>query len=400
MRQLSGIGAALSRARHVKHATGKPVLQQLSEIARLRLGDGKVMPDEYFGFGLFDDRLHDAEAKRRFIGQWAKDGVYRVNEGGWRATGDDKLVSYLVLAGLGAPHPKVRAIYHPTRDFPTTLLRTPADVADYLRTTSYPLFSKPADGSLAECVYLLRGYDPTSDRLQLGDGRSVAVGDFIADCVRARRGTIFQELIEPHPALAALCGPRVATMRLYVLNGPSGACLHRAVLRLPTGGNMYDNFKGGASGNLLAALDDDGRIVRVIGATGGGLGEVAHHPDTGAALVGWRVPDWEQAVATCLKAATAFPGLRVQAWDVAPTAAGPTLVELNTHGDLDLIQMAHRKGLMDDRWKAAVAASDSANVRPAGRSRAPLRWLNSPSNVTRALVALASAAVVWELAVA
>lgn len=216
------------------------------------------------------------------------------------------------------------------------------------------MFTKPADGSLAECVYLLRGYDAADDTLRLGDGRALAVGDFIADCARAQRGTIFQEVIEPHPSVAKLCGRRTATMRLYVLNGPAGAILHRAVLRLPVGVNMYDNFKGGASGNLLAALDDDGHVIRVIGASGSELREVDRHPDTGASLNGWRVPDWDEAVSICTRAASAFPGLRIQAWDVASTSNGPTLVELNTHGDLDLIQVAHRKGIMDERWRATM----------------------------------------------
>jgi len=324
---------------------------------RLRFGAGKLMPDEYFEFELYDDRRFDAEAKRRFVGQWAKEAVYRVNERKWRAVGDDKLVAYLIFAGLGAPHPKVLAVHHPTRTYPTRLLRTAGETEAYLRSEApYPLFAKPADGGLAWSAYLLRGYDPGTDRLELGDGRSIPVVEFVPDCTRWPAGMIFQELIVPHPAVVALCGPRVATMRIYVLNGPGGAGVHRAVIRLPVGRNMYDNFKGGASGNLLAALDDDGRIVRVIGRTGDRLGEIDRHPDTGQPLVGWQVPDWDSAVSVCLATAAAFPGLRVQAWDVAAGDDGPLFVEMNTHGDLDLIQLAHRAGIADDRWRATIAA--------------------------------------------
>lgn len=354
MERLSGLAAAFPKARAVKRATGKPVWHQMAEMLRLRLGDGKLMPHEYFDLGLYDDRRFDGEAKRRFVGQWAKDDIYRANEGKWHAIGDDKLVAYLLFAGLGAPYPKVFAVYHPTRSYPARLLRTADDVARYLRSAPYPLFAKPADGGLAWSAYLLRGYDAVTDTLQLGDGRALAVADFVPDCTRWEAGMIFQELIVPHAEVVELCGPRVATTRLYVLNGAEGALLHRAVLRLPTGRNMYDNFKSGKSGNLLAALDDRGRITRVIGPSEAGLGEVDRHPDTGQALVGWQVPNWEHTIATCLTTAAAFPGLRIQAWDVAIAAGGPLFVEMNTRGDLDLIQVVHRKGLVDDRWHAAL----------------------------------------------
>ena len=356
MQRLYGLAEALPRARAAKKLTGKPVLRQLSEMIRLRLGRGKLMPDEYFGFELYDDARFDTDAKRHFVGQWAKDGIYRANERKWRAVGDDKLVAYLIIAALGAPHPTVLAVYHPTRNYPARLLRTPDEVAAYLRSEApYPLFAKPADGGLAWSAYLLRGYDPATDCLRLGNGHSMTVSELVPDCTRGDAGMIFQELIAPHPAIVELCGPHVATMRLCVLNGPGGPTLHRAVFRLPVGGNMYDNFKGGESGNLLAALDDEGRIIRAIGKVGSGLQEIERHPDTGRALRGWQVPDWDRAVRTCLATAAALPGLRIQAWDVAPTPDGPTFVEVNTHGDFDLLQIAHRTGIIDERWQGALA---------------------------------------------
>jgi len=65
-----------------------------------------------------------------------------------------------------------------------------------------------------------------------------------------------------------------------------------------------------------------------------------------SSLTGMRVPRWAQAVELCLDAATAFPGIRTQSWDVALTAAGPVLLELNFGGDLNLHQLAHRRGML------------------------------------------------------
>ena len=354
MRQLAGFGTALGRARDAKRETGKPVLRQLAEMLRLRLQHGKLMPDEYFGFGLYDDRRFDGEARRQFVGQWAKDAIYRRNERKWRALGDDKLIAHLVFAGLGLRQPKVVAVHHPHRQFPARLLRTPEELKAWLRSdASYPLFAKPSGGGSASSAYLLDGHDPAGDAMRLGDGRSMPVDDFVRDCVRWKSGMIFQELVLPDADVAAVCGPRVATARLYVLNGNQGAALHRAVLRVPTGRNMYDNFRGGASGNLLAALDDGGRIVRVVRQREGKLVEIDRHPDTGRPLVGWQVPGWDGLVSACLGAAAAFPGLCVQAWDVAIAAGGPMFIEMNTRGDLDLIQLAHGRGIIDAKWQAS-----------------------------------------------
>jgi hypothetical protein len=74
--------------------------------------------------------------------------------------------------------------------------------------------------------------------------------------------------------------------------------------------------------------------------------EVAEHPDTGATLVGLSVPDWQKAMDLCRYAAAMFPGIRTQSWDVALTDAGPVVLELNFGGDLNLQQLARRRGAL------------------------------------------------------
>ena len=64
------------------------------------------------------------------------------------------------------------------------------------------------------------------------------------------------------------------------------------------------------------------------------------------------MPDWPALTALGLEAATVFPGLRMQAWDIALTDRGPVLVEVNIGGDFNLPQLAHDQGLMDERFRA------------------------------------------------
>jgi len=96
---------------------------------------------------------------------------------------------------------------------------------------------------------------------------------------------------------------------------------------------------------------DSGAIERV----GTGLwpdgSEVTHHPDTKQQLLGWTLPDWQQAMAMCLSAATHFPGLKLQNWDIAFCSQGPVLMELNTEADLGVPQYVGRTPFINQAMK-------------------------------------------------
>ena len=42
--------------------------------------------------------------------------------------------------------------------------------------------------------------------------------------------------------------------------------------------------------------------------------------------------------------------IRTQSWDVALTDKGPVLLEVNFGGDLNLAQLAHGTGVLDDAY--------------------------------------------------
>ena len=168
---------------------------------------------------------------------------------------------------------------------------------------------------------------------------------------------IFQEPIVPHPEIAARIGNRVSTLRMMILNPPDGPFVHRIALRIPVGDNMVDNFRSGKSGNLLGRVDhDSGRVVGVFSGVGPNWRSVAAHPDTGGSLEGWTLPCWTETSKIVLDAATAFPGFRIQGWDVAITPNGPTFVELNHRGDFDLLQQAEGRGVADQTFLRALRA--------------------------------------------
>jgi hypothetical protein len=341
-------------------AHGKSLRAQVGEIWRLRFGPGKLAPDEYYAYQLYDDRRFSFADKRAFLGRAVQTRIIRQGNRAleWWMVAHDKLLFYSMLKGLGLPVPESVALYHGTRRFGAVgVLASPDELARHLRTgLPYPCFGKPVTGIRSVGVAALEAYRKEDDALILHDGTTVGVEAFVREIEPYRKeGYLFQEMLRPHAELEAVCGPRVSTVRLIVLLEDQGPSVLHALWKVPLGANPADNFW--RPGNMLAALDAaSGRVGRVIQGVGPDQRQLDRHPETGQPLLGMALPDWNAAVELCLSAAKALPGLRMQAWDVAPTDRGPVLVEVNIGGDFNLPQLAHARGLMDERFRRFLAS--------------------------------------------
>ena len=132
------------------------------------------------------------------------------------------------------------------------------------------------------------------------------------------------------------------------MNPDGPARLFRALWKIPVGDAMTDNFDSGKSGNLVAEIDRaTGKVLRVQSGAGLVGKEVFEHPETGVTFRNFQIPDWHEYVALAERATSAFPGIRLQHWDLAITRDGPVILELNTFGSLDFVQLSHQKGFLD-----------------------------------------------------
>jgi hypothetical protein len=347
---------------------GRSPGQQLKEIVGLALAPGRLQPEDYFYYRLFESR-YDAAAQQRFVGKRLEPRLHRLTcDADWAIVAHDKLVCHGLLQSLGFPMPTNRALYRETPGFalPGALLALAdrAALASALRSgIAGPLFGKPVRGIRSVGVLSIDGYDAASDRLRLAHGQSVSVDETVqALAAYGRDGYLLQARIAQHPAVTAICGDAVATVRVVVLLTGAGPVIHRALWKLPAGTNVADNFW--RPGNLLAAVDaETGRITRAVQGVGPEAREVDRHPTSDAPLVGDQLPDWPQLVALVRQAATALPGVRMQAWDVALGATGPLLVEVNIGGDYNLPQLATGSGTLDDRFIAFLAECAKARGR-------------------------------------
>jgi hypothetical protein len=335
--------ALQQHGRAVKARDGVTRLRQLTEMVMLRVGPGKLTARDYYRMQVYRRDL-SLWRKRAYVSNQALSS----REPEWSEIANDKLICYLMLAAHGVRVPEVLAICHKLRVYLNRpAIRDAEAVAIYLaQHARYPFISKPVAGVFSNGFAVLEEYDSKASMLRLGDGSRISLDDFSQECMRWRRGVLFQELLVPHPDIATAFGHRVCTLRLIVILHESGPRLFRALWKIVAGGNMADNYW--RPGNILARLDrDTGVIEQCTTGLGPNMRVVDRHPDTGRVLKGFRVPCYEEAVNVTLRAARVFSGLNMQAWDIAVTPDGAVPLEVNDVGSLFLPQMADQRGLYE-----------------------------------------------------
>jgi hypothetical protein len=317
------------------------------EMAQLRRPPNRLTPGEY---ELYRLEGLSWEEKSQFLGANSMTAVSANNDLRSQALTRDKLITYGILRFHQFPFPDIKAVGHPSRGFPDAFsLRSLEDISAYFETRAeFPIFMKPIDGNAGVGSIFVEAY--ADGMLQLRNGETMPLSQYVERWI-CREGILLQTVARPHPEIASRFGPRLATARVVVLMGESGPLVHRAALRIPAGKNMVDNFRHGASGNLLGAIETDtGVVSNVIGKNQTRLQTISTHPDTGEQIIGFSVPDWQQAKDMCIQAAPLFPGIRYQSWDIAFTDQGPQTIEVNSGGDVDVLQLASGRGIADATW--------------------------------------------------
>ncbi len=294
-RQLAGIpNVDLSENLKAALAAGKRATGIAAEVLALRRGPGKLTPQEYFYYRLWDANQEGAD-KRRFVGKIAQHLMHvAAGTREWFAASADKILFQSIMDGAGLRTPELIAATQAGRFLPDApIITDPAALADRLRDPSiYPLFAKQVAGKYSLSVLSADGFDTGTDEVLLLDGARQKVTD-VASSLVGGSGFLVQRRLSPAPDLAARFGPRLWSVRLLVLATPSGPLIHRAVAKIATGTNPADNYW--RPGNRLGAIDlASGRITRVVHGAGADLVVDAPHPDTGAPIVGTTVPSWQR----------------------------------------------------------------------------------------------------------
>ena len=326
-------------------------LKLMRDFVGLSFGPGKISFKDYTQLRLFDETFWAGADRKAVVGQFRGVEIHqRVNwEHEWWGLFDHKIAMASFLAAYGFPTIPVLALYS---DRLGTAAAHVARNAEELRRvltqeSNYPMFGKPAEGLQSLGSVGLKRFSPQTQSLETTDGRIVALDAFVAEILQHYAdGYVFQRFVTPHPAIRALCGDRLPTIRIVTLNIDGNPKVFRACWKIPAGANVADNYW--RAGNLLARIDvAKGEVVRVISGTGLGLAHHTAHPDTMVEMIGFRIPRWDEMVATVTEAARLMRHVPLIGWDAAVLESGPMIVEMNERPDFLLLQLADARGVLD-----------------------------------------------------
>jgi hypothetical protein len=354
-------------------------LKIMRDFVALSFGPGKLSFKDYTQLRLSDQAFWAGADRRAVIGQIRGVEIHQaVNfRHDWWGMLDNKIAGVSYLSAHGFPTiPTLAVLAIGLGVEKNGVLRSERELREFLANSdNYPLFGKPAEGLQSLGSLALRHCHSADGTLETLDGRSVTVEAVVADIVaNYPRGYLFQRFHAPHPEIRALCGERLPTVRIVTINVDGAPKVFRACWKIPAAGNTADNFWRG--GNLLARIDvASGGVLRAV--SGAGLEMVEHtcHPDTGVALVGFQMPHWRAMLDTVIEAARLMQHVGLIGWDVAATAAGPVIVEMNERPDFFLPQFADARGVFDREFIAFMAAQKRKSADQQKRNRRELKGL-------------------------
>ena len=354
---------------------GASVSQMRKEFMSLRDANG-LGRHEYFYFGLFDPSL-PWERKREYIGNALLRRLWSaLNPIEYRYIFKNKLVFDQVCRSAGLPSPPFVAVFDPDhgRTADGRPLRTVAEIEEWIRTgTDGDIVMKPAEGAEGKMVRAFKGkrLDPAPALIALDDTPVTAqeLHDFLTDAERLREACegpetnaciLIQRRVRNHPALARLAPHTLNTLRLVTLQdrGIEPAII-AATLKLQTGTSGMDNLHWGS---LVISVDMESGFLKTAWTVAPDayrgrfeqlppLERMETAPTSGIRFADVRIPMWNEAKQTALRAAAAFPYVRAIGWDVAVTPDGPCIIEGNWAWGGAIAQGGSGRGLYHGNFK-------------------------------------------------
>ncbi len=334
----------LERA-HAK--SGRGTMELAWEFGRLARGRGRLTFEEYVQYGVYDTNRYSREEQSQFISNnlhWPITNI--CCDMTWQATTEDKWLCSRILARSGVRVPETLAVIDKTeRIYPgTRKISTAGQFCEFLTSSEVGiLFGKENRGICSFGAFLLQGSDKNALQLK---GHDPLPHELFIEQFIGNTPYLLQKVQTNHPFFDRLTN-NLATVRVCILLTRTGVKIPFAVLKLPSRENIADSFW--RPGNLACNLNTrSGEILSARSKDALGTTEHAVHPETGAQLLGEVLPMWDRVLDLVLRCAPIFYPVRYQSMDIAITREEPVLIEINTGGGFDLLQLGAGKGLLTE----------------------------------------------------
>lgn len=272
----------------------------------------------------------------------------------------NKWVFWVYMNSYGITTPRVFGLFDP--EFGYTPEREPLrSVEDFQRVINRNNLTefviKPASGA--------KGFDVTviverrGDTFIAGDGREYGFAGIREICLKAfragqpleREGIVLQERVHQHDMLSRINPHCTNTMRVVTfVNNQGEVEILMTLMKFGRGRAMVDNVKQGA---FLVDVAEYGTLGPGMIEHPGRIEWLEKHPDTGAQIVGEKLPFYHEAIALARAAQRRLPQLRSLGFDTAITNQGPTIIEGNAWWSA-YPQLPMRRGLISEGMREVL----------------------------------------------
>jgi hypothetical protein len=330
MRRIDGDEGMMAAITRMAEAAGLPPPRLMADFAALAVGPGRIDFSDFERLRLYDDAFWGSHDRRRLIGaRRAHELALAINfRHDCFALATDRLAACAYLSAHGLPTEPVLAIYRPGLATPgRNLIRTRGELRVFLEANAgEPMVAQPVEGGGRRSLFT-PGADPVADI------------DRLLDEVRDAGETswLLRPLLRPHVDAAPDGARQLAPVRLLTAQGPNGPLVLRAFWRL------------GGRDDIVAYLDIESGSVD-------GIVPAAAPQRARAAPPGFSIPDWRLMKATAVEGARLMGQFGLLGWDIAATAEGPVILDIDPTPDLELHQLVDRHGLMDSWFQDFVGS--------------------------------------------
>lgn len=153
------------------------------------------------------------------------------------------------------------------------------------------------------------------------------------DKLLTNKQNLLEERIVQNTEMNKLYPEAINTLRVVTINRFGKVSVPFVALRIGTGGRHVDNFH---AGGCFSVVDSDGVVRKPALDKENRIYDV--HPDTGAPIIGFKVPMYDEVIEQCKKMALVTPEIGYTGWDMAIGEKGIDVVEANQLPGYDIYQ--------------------------------------------------------------
>lgn len=168
---------------------------------------------------------------------------------------------------------------------------------------------------------------------------------------------VLEELIIQNEDIAAMHPNSVNSFRVVTFVIKNQVTIIGVTWRIGVGSSIMDNA---GAGGIYACVNPHTGVVESDAINYVGQ-HFEYHPDTNVKIVGYKIPDWDDALELINGLATHIDGSTLISWDIAYSNNGWVMVEANDNGDWSIIQSNLKIGkknilfsLMDNYFQTKI----------------------------------------------